>query len=203
MEFVIAALVGIILTATVLFLYFFYADRTLDLLGAPIDWADFATFFGGIAGPLVLWALLFLLIYCLRQQKSEILEMARESRRQDMLRYLHYYESELTHLLQREFTESGRQVEFADFIEGTYAFPKSPDVYFRSSLDKLLRAAANYCESIGAYRSELQGNFLFGIHDAKARNLIGCLDKHKEHLSPMARQALTFCKTHLEGKNGS
>jgi len=202
-EFIIAAVVGICLIALAVFFYFYYADNALDLLGAPIDWSDFATYFGGILGPVILWVILFLLLYLLRQQKRELLNMVKESRGQDRLRCLQQFENELTHILRREFssTDTTRRVEFADYVEGTFPFPKVPDAYFKASLDKLLRVAANYCEAIGAYRGDLRGNFLFDIHQARARDLVSCLDKTKEHLSPMARQALSFCKNHLDGKN--
>lgn len=203
MEFVIAAVVGIFLVAVLVFLYFYYADNTLDLLGAPVDWSDFATFFGGILGPLMLWVILFLLIYMLRQQKRELVNAIRESRSQDRLRCLQQFENDLTHILRREFStaDTTRRIEFSDYIEGVFAFPKVPDAYFKSSLDKLMRLVANYCEAIGAYRADLRENFLFDMHEARARDLVACLDKLKEHLSPMARQALSFCKAHLDGKN--
>ncbi|MBC6906275.1 hypothetical protein DWB84_12460 [Saccharophagus sp. K07] len=203
MEFVIAAVVGIILIATAVFLYFNYADRTLDLLGAPLDWSDFATFFGGILGPVVMWVLLFLLIYTLRQQRRDMLQITREIRSQEMLRNLSQYQNELTHLLHREFAvDPARRVELADMIDGTFAFPKNADSYFKSSVEKLLRVAANYCEFIGAYRNELHENVLFDLHVKNARHLVGNLDKYKEYLSPIARQGLLFCKTNLEDKNG-
>lgn len=202
-EFVIAAVVGIFLVILTIFFYFYYADNSLDLLGAPVDWSDFATFFGGVLGPLVLWVILFLLLYSLRQQKRELINMVRESRSQDRLRCLQLFENDLTHLLRREFSsaDATRRMEFSDYIEGAVPFPRVPDPYFKSSLEKLLRVAANYCETIGAYRADLQGNFLFDIHEARARELVSGLDKLKEHFSPIARQALSFCKTHLDGKN--
>lgn len=202
-EFVIAAVVGICLIALAVFFYFYYADNTLDLLGAPVDWSDFATFFGGVLGPLVLWVILFLVLYSLRQQKRDLINMVRESRNQDRLRCLQQFENDLTHLLRREFgsADGTRRVEFSDYIEGAFPFPKVPDAYFKSSLEKLLRVAANYCETIGNYRADLQGNFLYEIHESRAHELVARLDKLKEHLSPMARQALSFCKAHLDGKN--
>jgi hypothetical protein len=202
-EFVIAAAVGIVLVLLVVFLYFYYADNTLDLLGAPVDWSDFATFFGGILGPLVLWIILFLVLYSLRQQKRELVNAVRESRSQDRLRCLQQFENELTHILRREFStaDATRRVELADYIEGVFPYPKVPDTYFKASMEKLLRIAANYCETIGAYRPDLHDNFLFDIHEARARDLVSCLDKLKEHFSPIARQALSFCKSHLDNKN--
>ncbi|MCR6652973.1 MAG: hypothetical protein NVV73_16475 [Cellvibrionaceae bacterium] len=205
MEFIVAAAVGIFLVALLLFLYFYYADNTLDLLGAPVDWSDFATFFGGVLGPLVLWVFLFLLLYLLRQQKSELVNAVRESRAQDRLRCLQQFENEIAPILRREFAtaDATRRVEFADYIEGVFPFPKVPDTYFKASLEKLLRVTANYCEAIGAYRADLHDNFLFDIHETRARDLVACLDKLREHLSPMARQALSFCKAHLDEKKDS
>lgn len=202
-EFVIAAVVGIFLIALAVFFYFHYADNSLDLLGVPVDWSDFATFFGGLLGPLVLWVILFLLLYSLRQQKRELINMVRESRSQDRLRCLQQFENDLTHVLRREFSsaDATRRIEFSDYIDGAVPFPRVPDPYFKSSLEKLLRVAANYCETIGAYRADLRGNFLFDIHCARARELVSGLDKLKEHFSPIARQALTFCKAHLDDKN--
>ena len=204
MEFLIAAFAGLCLIVLLLVLYFGYGAAWAEIAGAPVDFAEFGAFFGGVLTPLLLWITLFLILHSLRVQKRELLKLAQSTEIQDMLRYLARYDDDLTHLLRREIVNGDptRKAEFGDYVDSTLVFPKTPDSFFKSAMDKLLRLTANYCEAIGASRTVLGGNFMYDVHDSKARDLVVCLDKHKEHLSPMARQALSFCKKHLDLKNG-
>lgn len=197
---IIFAVVIIVLAGFAYFQLPVLAAEVEMLAGA--DLGDFGNFMAGTVGPLLLLIVLVMMIKTLRQQARYFDKIFDESKRLEMLRHLGKIDDDISRLLSHEFTVGGHYVQLGDMVDGisedTETLRDNPS--FRAAMDKLLKLTATYCEAIGSYRNDISSQFTFDIHQQRARELHGYLEKNREVLNPMIKQALSYCKMHLDGK---
>lgn len=198
-----AIIFAIVIIGLAVFVYFQPAGLAVELEGLNgIDWGDFGSFIGGVVGPLLLFIVLLMIIRTIRQQSQYFDKIFDESKRIEMLRHLGKIDDDITRLLSHEFAVGGQYVQLGDLVDGlsdaNIALRDNPT--YRATMDKLLKLTATYCEAIGSYRNDIASQFTFDIHQQRARELHAYLESNREVLNPMIKQALSYCKMHLDGK---
>lgn len=202
MEFIFVAVIGICILAAVFLSYFLVGEFTLDPSTSSIDWGSFGNYFGGVAGPLLTFINVLLIVYTLHQQRFQLESMSEEKTKYDMLRYLDKLDDQISHLLTRQVhVGNNRYVEIGDMVYGIEIPAEVHEPSFKAAMDKLLKFTANYCEAIALYRANINGYFIFRAHHQKAEELVKYLDSNIKYLYQMASPTLGFCKMHLEGKD--
>lgn len=169
---------------------------------ATIDWGDFGNYMSGIAGPLLLLIVLLMMLSLIRKQAHHFNKLFDESKQLEMLRHLGKIDDDITRLLCHELVVGDRQIQLGDFVDGltdpTTHLRDNPS--YRAAMDRLLKLTSTYCEAIGTYRNDLASRFAFDIHLQRARELHSYLERNRDSLNPMVKQALSYCKMHLDGK---
>lgn len=200
MEFVIVIVLGLLVLIAVLLGYFLLGGFSLDPSLANTDWGAFGSYFGGLAGPLLTFISVILIVYTVRQQRLQFKSMAAENLKQDMLRYLGELDNEIAHLLTREIhTGNNRYVELGDLVAGISSPTDLHEQPYRAAMDKLLRLTANYCEAIALYRNNVNSNFVFRAHQQRAEELVTYLKQNIKYLYRMAGPTLAVCEINLKG----
>ncbi|MGE0673883.1 MAG: hypothetical protein AB7O64_12575 [Methylibium sp.] len=171
---------------------------------AAKDWADFGSFFGGVAGALLSFFTVLLLIYGSHQQLGQIQDAQDETRKRDLLQYVTRAEDHVDHWLSRKLpTANGGHIELGDIVWGL----SLPDVVSRSlfdrSLERLLRLMCSYSAALGLYRANVDHYFVYQLHREKALALLEYLHAHQDSLSLMAGPSIQFCRMHIEGKSAA
>lgn len=167
-----------------------------------VDWGNFGNYMSGVAGPLLLFIILVMMISLIRKQASYFDKIFDESKRLEMLRHLGKIDDDLTRLLSHEFEVDGRYVQLGDLVDGLADATEllRDNASYGAAMEKLLKLTSIYCEAIGTYRNDVASQFTFDIHLQRGRELHSYLERNRDVLSPMIRQALSYCKMHLDGK---
>ncbi|MFP1872110.1 hypothetical protein ACLEDV_09130 [Lonsdalea quercina] len=201
MEFLIVALFGILILLVVFFGYFFLGGLYFGTSLSNAELGAFGSYFGGLAGPLLTFISVLLIVYTIRQQKLNLESVSDENIKQDMLRYLNKIDDEIAHLLTRRIhIDNERVVEVGDVVSGISKPTNFDESSYRVAMDKLLRLTANYCEAIALYRENVNGYFIFRAHQQRAKELVKYLENNTKYLHGIAGPTLNFCQMHLDGK---
>lgn len=211
MQFIVVAIIGLCILAAVFISYFVLGGFALGPSSSTVDWGAFGSYFGGVAGPLLTFISVVLIVYTLRQQRFQLESMSEENLKQDMLRYLSKIDDEISHLLTRRIqvgdyranntlVGNERYVEIGDMISGLETPDHMDEQSYKAAMDKLLRLTASYCEAIALYRANINGYFIFRAYQQRGEELVCFLEKNTKYLYQMAVPTLGFCKMHLEGR---
>lgn len=199
-----AVLIAIVLFGLAGFVYFQLTEVLphVDMI-TNIDWGNFGNFMAGVVGPLLLFIILLMMIALLRQQAHYFAKIFDTSKQLEMMRHLGKIDEDITRLLSHEFAVDHHYVQLGDLVDGLHetkdTLRASPS--YRAAMNKLLQLAATYCEAIGLYRNDLASQFTFNIHLQRGYELHSYLERNREVLSPMTKQALSYCKMHLDGRH--
>lgn len=196
---------AVVIIGLAIFVYFQLPALMPDLDAiAAINWGDFGSYMAGVVGPLLLFIILLMIISLMRKQASYFDKIFDESKRLEMLRHLGKIDDDITRLLCHELLVDGRRVQLGELVDGLTEVPDSlrNNASYRAAMDRLLKLTATYSEAIGTYRNDVASQFTFDIHLQRARELHSYLERNRSVLNPMIKQALSYCKMHLNGKNG-
>ena len=197
-------LVGILSIGVVIGVFFKIAALRTPSLPDGQYWAQFGTYFGGVAGPLLTFLTVLLLVYTINQQTGQIASADRETLKRDLLAHITKADEEIDHWLQRQLPAprpDGYMVEFGDIVWGLVKFDGASIPEFRIALARLHTLTCLYCEALGLYRDNINLYFIFTYHRKKAESLLAFLQKNKEHLDPMLDISIAFCRTNLEDQH--
>jgi hypothetical protein len=171
---------------------------------AAKDWADFGSFFGGVAGALLSFFTVLLLIYNAQQQANQIEEAQHEARKRDLLQYITRAEDHLDHWLARKLPAlEGGHVELGDIVWGLHLPSVVERSHFDKSLDRLLQLTCGYSVALGLYRANIDHHFTYQLHRNKASKLLDYLHAHQDSLPQIAAVSIEFCRLHIEGKTAA
>jgi hypothetical protein len=199
---IIIFVIGVLILTVIGVAYVWLGGFNSDISGTNANLANFGNYFGGVAGPLITFLSVILIVCTLHQQNCQMKVMFKENLKQDMIRYLNKLEEEISHLLTRPIpSENFRYVEFGDLVNGLETSAELNEGIYQEAMNKLLKLTASYCEAIALYRANVNEHFVFKAHLVKARDLVEFLERNVKYLYQMAPPTLAFCKMHLEGES--
>jgi uncharacterized membrane protein len=197
-------LTGLLLIAAVVGVFFNFVNLGKPALSDGQYWALFGTYFGGVAGPLLTFLSILLIVYTVNQQSNQIASADHETLKRDLLAHITKADEEIDHWLQRQLPmprPDGLTVEFGDIVWGLANSNCASSPEFRVAIDRLHYLTSLYCEALGLYRDNIDPHFIFAYHRKKAESLLAFLMKHRDHLGPMSGPSLAFCQMNLDGQH--
>lgn len=201
-KFVGAVVIAAFIVAGVAVVFYLGVGQGVKPSEAAKDWADFGSFYGGVAGALLSFFTVILLIHNAHQQLSQIQAAHQEAKKRDLLQYITRAEDHIDHWLGRKLpTTQGGDVELGDIVWGLHL----PDIVTRSvfdkSLNRLLQLTCSYCVALGLYRANIDSHFTFRLHRDKALKILEYLHAHQDSLPQLAGASIQFCRMQVNGEN--
>lgn len=197
-------LIGVLLILAVSGAYYSYVG-----LGQPVstigkDWADFGSYFGGVAGPLLSFISILLLVYTIHLQHGQLSDAQHETLKRDLLAHVTKADDEIIQWLERGIAShknEGEMVKFGDVVWGLldskYVSPKE----FGRAVVRLHMLTCLYCEALALYQDNIDPYFIAKYHRQKAQALLKFLQVHIRLLDSMASPSLQLCQMHLDGQH--
>lgn len=192
-------LAGVAVIMAVLLAFYFHVGADLSLSNGAQDWALFGDYFGGVAGALLSFLSILLIVYTIHLQSRQIESAQVETLKRDLLQYVSKADEEIERWLQRKLSAATHDsdVEFGDIVWGLVKPNDANQDEFVAAVTRLHKLTCTYCASIGLYKDNINTHFIFQHHSQKAEDLIAFLESHQDRLSSMAGPSLAFCKLHV------
>lgn len=200
MAIIIVALVGTAILALVVALFVVYGQILPAGLAASTELDEFGAFFGGVAGPLLSFISILLVVYTLKQQQAQTQAIYEENVKQDNLRYINKIGEDIDRFLSTSIVLDGQQiVELGNLVYGVESVFLGHEEESIKALNRLLKLTAHYCEAIAMYRENVNSYFVFKAHKLRAAELVEYLETQVEVLGGMSGPTLAICRSHLDG----
>lgn len=197
---------GLLIISSVVGAYYFIVGAVHPLSSSGEDWGNFGDYFGGVAGALLSFLSILLLVYTIHLQIHQLSAAQHETLKRDLLAHVTKADDEIERWLQRKLayiSMSGQTVEFGDVVWGIL---KSKDINppeFERAVVRLHVLTSLYCEALALYRDNIDPYFIFKYHRQKAQALLDFLKEYGALLGQTAGPSLQFCQMHLDGKHES
>ena len=194
--------VGLLLIAAVGGAYYAYVGFELPLSTRGQDWGEFGDYFGGVAGALLAFISVLLLVYTIHLQSEQLSSAQHEMLKRDLLAHVTKADDEIGHWLQRKLAAhniAGETVEFGDVVWGLLEPNYVNAKEFKLATIRLHELTCLYCEALALYRDNIDPYFIFKYHRQKAQSLLNFLKEHQDLLGQMSGPSLAFCQMHLDG----
>jgi hypothetical protein len=194
---------GIALMAAVTSTYYAHVGVGQALSNHGEAWAFFGEYFGGVAGPLLSFISILLLVYTVNLQIQQQSRIQEETLKRDVLAHISKADKEIDQWLRRKLatnTISDQTVEFGDVVWGILPDTLVSTREFKPAVIRLNRLTFLYCEALALYRANINEHFIFRYHKQKAQSLVDFLKAHEALLPVNERPALHFAQMHLDGE---
>lgn len=190
---------GIIVVTAVAYYYWVGRGAPISTLGE--DWAVFGSYFGGVAGALLSFVSVILILFTIHQQRRQIAATEDENRKNDLLLHISKADEEIERWLHKRLasTTDGQTVEFGDVAWGLVRPGYVQNAELAPALERLLKLTCTYCGAIALYEANINTHFIYQQHRQKAQDLVAFLEKHISVMSQMTGPSLLICKHHLNG----
>lgn len=193
---------GLFLIFAVVGVYYLFVGFNRPLSSDGEDWSRFGEYFGGVAGPLLSFISIILLVYTIHLQSEQLSDAQHETLKRDLLVHVIKADDEIEHWLRRKLATvsmTEQTVEFGDVVWGllpeTLISPKE----FKPAVGRLHKLTSLYCEALALYRDNINSFFVFKYHQQKARYFLQFLEGHLPLLDQMAGPSLKLCRVLLDG----
>lgn len=181
--------------------YYFYVgfDKTISSSGS--DWSQFGSYYGGIAGPILSFISIILLVYTINQQSEVNEKTSIETTKLDLLRYMSGSEQEIDSWLRTEIAsiQNNKSVQLGHIVWGVVKPSYVNQEEFGICLERLLKLTCSYCSSIALYEANVDPYFIYKQHHSKAMELIEFLNIYVDLLGKMSCPSLAMCESLLNG----
>lgn len=184
----------------------YYAHVGLGQSFSPIGeyWAEFGNYFGGVAGPLLSFISILLLVYTIHLQHEQLSDAQHETLKRDLLAHVTKADDEIIHWLERELAVHNREektVQFGDVVWGLLEPAYVNRNEFKRAAVRLHRLTSLYCEALALYQDNIDTYFIAKYHRQKAQALLNFLKEHGHLLGQMAAPSIKLCQMHLDGQH--
>lgn len=178
--------------------FYRHVGTGLPLSACGNDWGVFGDYFGGVAGTVLAFISVLLLVYTILQQRKQIELTKDEALKVDVLRFLSKLDDDIESWLRRELAcDPDQLVEFGDIVRGIVKPNGVNQRELSSAAERLLQLTCQYCSAIALYKDNVNAHFICQYHSTKAEELVGYLEKNLDKLGQMSGPSLAFCKIHL------
>ena len=180
--------------------FHYWVGSGLPMSRSGQDWGVFGDYFGGVAGTLLSFLSILLIVYTIHQQSVQIASAQYEALRKDLLQHISKADDEVERWLHKKLaaTTQGELVEFGDVVWGLVKAGFVSSNELKAALERLLKLTCTYCGSLGLYKDNINTHFIYQQHRQKAEDLVSFLEAHIDKLPQMAAPALAICRGHLQ-----
>jgi len=188
--YILAGLVVLVGTVTL------YFGRGGAMPSSLEDWANFGTYVGGIAGPLLSFVALIAIVRTMHLQR-ETLELDRERQLADQhLRWLDALYKDMAEVLEARVSEG---FTLRAVLDGDVAASEIEPKRLTTRLDNLMQLLARYCEAVHLYRDNISEFYDLQIYADRGGRLLDAIKPFHGYLGGMIQPTIAFCDMHLRG----
>ncbi|BCL75934.1 hypothetical protein JHS3_16700 [Jeongeupia sp. HS-3] len=184
--------------------YYMYVGHGHPFSTNGENWNQFGGYFGGVAGVLLSFISILLLVYTIHLQSQQLSDAQDETLKRDLLAHVTKADEEVEHWLQRKLAthnKSEETIEFGDVVWGILEPSCINTKAFEIAVIRLHKLTCLYCEALALYRNNVDPYFIFKYHQQKAQSLLDFLKPHQNLLGQMAGPSLLFCQSHLNARH--
>jgi hypothetical protein len=195
MRAILISVIGLLVIVVVGGAFYGYVGVDHPVSSSGEDWSTFGEYFGGVAGPLLSFVSIILLVYTIRLQMQQISEGQGEVLKRDLLAHVTKADDEIERWLQRQLTTvslSEQTVEFGDVVWGVLQQEQVSPREFKPAVGRLLVLTALYCEAIALYRDNINPYFILRYHKQKAESLLSFISGQSHLVDGMARVSIAM-----------
>lgn len=188
------ALAGALVLVATIAVYFGYGGRPP---GSAEQWADFGTYVGGIAGPLLSFVALIAVARTMHLQRAA-LELDQAQRLADQhLRWLDALYSDIVEAMDARISPD---ISLRAVLEGDIDPGAVERKRLAARLDDLVRLVTQYCQAVALYRDNVSEFYDLRIYADRGGRLLDAVKPFHGYFSGMLLPAIEFCDMHLKGQ---
>lgn len=203
MAVIVFALLGLVVLAGAIAAYHWLGGFGSFFSRHVSDWANFGTYFGGVAGPLLSFLALLAVVWTLRLQ-YQLLERDRERQLADRhVRWLDAVYKDMQDVLHAPLATtmgvgavSSLHAVLAKEIDVNAVNP----VFFKARITELMELLRQYCEAVALYRDNITAYFDLKIFQDRGARILDLIKPFHAVLGTMAPITIEFCDMHLRGE---
>lgn len=193
-------LMGLLVICGTILSYVIVGGFSLTLSTNPADWANFGTFVGGVAGPLLSFLALIAVAWTLRLQ-YELLQRDRERQMAEQhVRWLGEVYRDIQDVLQSSVADGPDSplVTLGEILSTGSDLKLTKGSVLEARLLELLKLLFQYCEAVALYRENVTKFFDLRIFVDRGARLLDQL-KRVRSLVRAEPFMIEFCDMHLRG----
>ncbi|MBB5360894.1 hypothetical protein HDE76_004146 [Rhodanobacter sp. ANJX3] len=203
MAVIVFALLGLVVLAGTLAAY-----HWLGGFGSPFshhvsDWANFGTYVGGVAGPLLSFLALIAVVWTLRLQYA-LLERDRERQMADRhVRWLEAVYKDMQDVLHAPLVTTlgaGAVTSIHAVLTKEVDVKAVNSVFFKTRIAELMGLLSQYCEAVALYRDNITAYFDLKIFVDRGARVLDLIKPFNAALGTMSPITIEFCDMHLRGE---
>jgi hypothetical protein len=167
-----------------------------------VEWANFGSYLGGVAGPLLSFLALMAVVWTVRLQ-YDLLRTDRGKQLADQhIRWLEGIYRDIVELL-------NLPIPLGDGLNSTTAWAvlhrevsssTANQGVLKARLDELLKLVTQYCQAVALYRENVSAFYDARIFQDRGARILDSLKSFLSILGPNAAMAIEFCDMHLRGE---
>ena len=187
-------LAGVVVLVGSVTLYF---GRGGVLPSSPEDWANFGTYAGGIAGPLLSFVALIAIVRTMQLQR-ETLDLDRQRQLADQhLRWLDALYKDMKEALEARVSEG---VTLRALLDRDVEADKVERQRLTARLDNLMQLLASYCQAVHLYRDNISAFYDLQIYADRGGRLLDAMKPFHSYLGNMIGPTIELCDLNLRGE---
>lgn len=196
------ALAGLIVLAGTIAAYSLFGHFGPAFSQSSLEWANFGTYLGGVAGPFLSFLALMAVVWTLRLQYDLL---RRDRQKQTAEQHVRWIEGiyrdilDLLHAPLRLDSGSGSTTTWAVLHQEVDRSAPNQKI-LKARLDELLKLTTQYCQAVALYRENVTEFFDARIFQDRGARILDRVKPFLSILGPNAALPIEFCDMHLRGE---
>lgn len=185
---------GLVVLAGTVALYFGHGG-VIPLTSA--DWANFGTYVGGIAGPLLSFVALIAVVRTMHLQRAALeLEQARQIADQ----HLRWLDGIFKDILEARSERVSPDITLGEILDGDADASQVERKRFAGRLENVMQLVVQYCQAVNLYRDNISEFFDLRIYTDRGGRLLDSIKPFHGYLGSRFLPTFEFCDMHLRGE---
>lgn len=196
------ALLGLAILVGTMAAYLWLGGFAPTLSTHAADWANFGTYVGGVAGPLLSFLALIAVVWTVRLQ-YELLQRDRERQLADQhIRWLDAIYRDMQEVLSSPLamtTGDASLTTLRSVLEKEADAAAVNPVLLKNRMSELMELLGQYCEAVALYRENITEYFDLKIFADRGARMLDRIKPFHPTLGTMSPITIEFCDMHLRG----
>jgi hypothetical protein len=185
---------GLVVLAGTVALYFGHGGVSPH---TSADWANFGTYLGGIAGPLLSFVALIAVVRTMHLQRAALeLEQARQIADQ----HLRWLDAIYKDILEARSARVSPDITLGEILDGDADASQVEQKRFAARLENLMQLVVQYCQAVNLYRDNISEFFDLRIYTDRGGRLLDSIKPFHGYLGSRFLPTFEFCDMHLRGE---
>jgi hypothetical protein len=202
MAMIAFGLFGLLILAGTIGTYIWVGGFGTTLSNQSVDWANFGSYVGGIAGPSLSFLALIAVVWTVRLQ-YDLLQRDRERQRSDQhIRWLEALYKDIVDVLRTPLSvlsgvgPTSVWTVLENEVDSTTVDP----AIFKNRLNELMKLLSQYCEAVALYRRSINEFSDLRIFVDRGSRILDRLKPFQAALGTLSPITIEFCDMHLRGE---